>query len=782
MAERFDRGDGRAGRTARDEPEPDDPEPDDPDPTRRRERTRRGTRVQPSPGPGHAGPTPDEPEDDEPEEDPDPARPRASPPPRDPQRAIPTGEDTRPGEAVEDEQVEQHVRQHIAQEHEQIGEDDIQEVRRVDDDRFVPVLTRGARLEMGEEEFRRRRRRGRMFAAAQPGVQEADVVPLHEFDDDELAFELGTEGVQVRPTDEAEAEFRREQVEAQRAPEQQPGGELEIERDPDRMFAGTERVPLGLDEDDFERRRTEDGEIVFGLRDDAAEDFARERVAARHRGVEPEDIDVRRDEETGELIAEFETQPDPGQPVTREQAFLDTVTFGLTRDIRTRGEGDPESALFDTITFGAAETVREREEEALGDPTFREERFIGEVSPVETTTIDTRTVDDPADPTTAEQQALDRATGGATRGVRDATGGEPEAAISQFVGRPETVAAAGVAVAAPEPVTTGVGGAVLGAAAISAAATQADRTEPTSPVEETRVGIGQTVGQTELEAEDTIARQELEAETVRPGAELEAEETVVRAELETPEADGRDPVDTLQTEQIAIGRQRHEQPGEGSEIDRIRRRRRRLERDRELREILEGPGGTVTIGEVDDGTQFIRRREFPTGAGAVIGREVQREREVTEPTVDAQPTTIEQEFLGEVSTPRLGTQQRIGPALDQDVTPTLDFRAAEALATAQATAPRTDLMLQQQQALGQQLQTGTPTFGEPTVPELGLGDPTTTAFGHPTGTPRTRLLGPRPRLSRDERRRREEEDVLFGEGVFETGIGDLDDLFNDNGR
>jgi hypothetical protein len=184
--------------------------------------------------------------------------------------------------------------------------------------------------------------------------------------------------------------------------------------------------------------------------------------------------------------------------------------------------------------------------------------------------------------------------------------------------------------------------------------------------------------QSELEATAGTAQNELDVGAPRPDAELDitdtgdsaptsgrSEESVVPGEFPLPGRDiARNPrVDAPEETSpddvvggaetatgVAIGRE--ESTGGGTTGGSVQRRQQQNEM---LREILD-VDDDVVLGE--DGGGFVARRDFPTGAGAVIGRELQRTEQSQAPGVEA--TTAAGLGIGAGSGPR----DPLGPLVD----------------------------------------------------------------------------------------------------------------------
>ena len=133
----------------------------------------------------------------------------------------------------------------IAEQDPRIGEEDIIGVQETDSGAFEPVLDPEV-----EEEFAREQ-----IAAEDPRIEEEDILGVERTGDGEFEPEL---------SDEARLEIARD--------------EFEIERDPQRLFAGTERVPLFLGEEDFKLGFDEEGEIQAVLNEQGRQEL-REREA-----------------------------------------------------------------------------------------------------------------------------------------------------------------------------------------------------------------------------------------------------------------------------------------------------------------------------------------------------------------------------------------------------------------------------------------------------------------------------------------------------------------------
>jgi hypothetical protein len=320
--------------------------------------------------------------------------------------------------------------------------------------------------------------------------------------------------------------------------------------------------------------------------------------------------------------------------------------------------------------------------------------------------------------------------------------------------------AALVGVAAPEPVSTAGGAAVLGGLAAGAIATDAlagdelrqprdQRQEGELPVAEPGVDSELDIGggfESELQVSEDLGRDsEL---PIAEGPTSRSEISIDDIAAGTGAGSG-----ILGTSPMTIGQ------GEGRVRDRVRQRQRERERERELQEILEGPEGEVTLGEepvaqdeqvtepeVMDG--FEVPREFPTGEDAVVGRfsavedptqldQTQARRSSVEDTagtgttgtVDPMPPLFDEDSDQGVGR-RVGAQQDIG--LESALSTDLGLGQAQAQATAQA--PRLDLAFDSQ--------FGTPT-AEPTAPETGeeFGFEDGPRFAEPTSS----ASGRRPR-------------------------------------
>jgi hypothetical protein len=133
----------------------------------------------------------------------------------------------------------------IAEQDSRIGEEDIIGVQETDSGEFQAVLDPEAEEGLAREQI----------AAEDPRIEEEDILGVERTGDGEFKPEL---------SDEARLEIARD--------------EFEIERDPQRLFAGTERVPLFLNEEDFEVGLGEEGEIQAELNEQGRQEL-REREA-----------------------------------------------------------------------------------------------------------------------------------------------------------------------------------------------------------------------------------------------------------------------------------------------------------------------------------------------------------------------------------------------------------------------------------------------------------------------------------------------------------------------
>jgi hypothetical protein len=133
----------------------------------------------------------------------------------------------------------------IAEQDPRIGEEDIIGVQETDSGEFQAVLDPEVEEGLAREQI----------AAEDPRISEEDIIGVDRTGDGAFQPEL---------SDEARLEIARD--------------EFEIERDTQRLFAGTERVPLYLDEQDFTLGIDEDGEIQAELNEQGRQEL-RERQA-----------------------------------------------------------------------------------------------------------------------------------------------------------------------------------------------------------------------------------------------------------------------------------------------------------------------------------------------------------------------------------------------------------------------------------------------------------------------------------------------------------------------
>jgi hypothetical protein len=197
---------------------------------------------------------------------------------------------------------------------------DIVSVRKTDDGRLRPELTDAAREDRARERFEDER----VSSVRELSVAGNDA-PLAGLDaGEDVRFEAAEDGVKRELSEEAKLERAREN--------------FEIERDPRRVMAGTERIPVGVEESDF-RFQIEDGDVSVEPTDEALAAFIAQDISEATPG------DVRNVERTEGGLS-FELDEDVRSQRARRKAagedplrdaedFVATVEDGEV-DVRTR--------------------------------------------------------------------------------------------------------------------------------------------------------------------------------------------------------------------------------------------------------------------------------------------------------------------------------------------------------------------------------------------------------------------------------------------------------------
>lgn len=148
------------------------------------------------------------------------------------------------------------------------------------------------------------------------------------------AFSRGDIGLVSRTDDGVQASLTRE-AELEQAREN-----FNLDRDPDRVFSGTERVPLFFDEDDFRVTRNDEGEITTEVKDASLAEFQRRQAALRDPLRDAEDFVVE-DGEVRQRAAPFLED--------QREAFADITGVSVGDDIddrltTTSGQRDVEES------------------------------------------------------------------------------------------------------------------------------------------------------------------------------------------------------------------------------------------------------------------------------------------------------------------------------------------------------------------------------------------------------------------------------------------------------
>ncbi|CAI49752.1 uncharacterized protein NP_7046A (plasmid) [Natronomonas pharaonis DSM 2160] len=533
-----------------------------------------------------------------------------------------------------------------------------------------------------------------------------------------------------------------------------------------------------FDEDDLETFEEDDGDLGVRPEASAVREQAREEAADEFgTGVGPDDVELR--EEDGELVAEAEVQT--AEPQTREERVLDTVTGGFTREVR--------DLQTDTPT----------EEDVLPDIREGLEPDID--------------VDD-AD---QDRDVVDEIFSGRTGGI---------------------AAAGGAAVATPEPVSTTGGAVALGALTVGAIAADTARRagvferselDPAEQRQVEEVGLGAVAPESEIDVADPQTTAELEVGDTRT-TELEPTDVTDRSELGVAR-DGDTTADRQPVDDTVVPGE-YPLPGRDIARDPAQDRPERVDPSDVLGDVQAATSVTIgdTVGDAVDGEQFRRERtgvgtmdeimdevqrdidepvrrdrggafrperEFPTGAGAVVGRETARVGEAQRPGIEtgqdqftgaaagqppAQPMTGAFERQQQAQRPRVfertgvtsGSDIATGPRTG--VEPETGLGVDTGLGTDIATEPMSTQMTGQQMRMGQAQQA----TAEPTATQnvFEQAQPAETAM------PPTQQFQPRRRLPRlginlpATEIEEEQEEFTADDETFGTGFQDADDAFS----
>lgn len=542
-----------------------------------------------------------------------------------------------------------------------------------------------------------------------------------------------------------------------------------VNRDPKRMFAGTERVPVGVNVDrsdlDVQLVETEDGgqAVRTSFNEQTQREIAKQKAASSSVEFGPDDFEVE-DTEDGvvarptsaateeklrkEFAEQHGTDPDDVE-IVREDGEI----VGARGEVKTEGQ-QRESQLLPSVDVDFSERAIEFESgdlSALPEPT--PSRVFGELAGFDEERI-----------SSMEERAGE-------------IGAKTQGGTPVGVGGGRTLPLKGIA--------AGVGAVGVGAAASqqTGQSQSADTSTTTtsevglgSGISETEVGLGRFTSTSEIEvAESTTAVDELEptgagptATTVEPSEGVASSEvglpgvedgqgavgggatgtqdgTVVPGDYPLP---GRDlprnpamdrspksnPEDFIETGAKAAPVSQQISPEEVVVDEEVRRHRR--SRNRELEEILSGPSEDVIIGEPDVG--FPSERQFPTGASAVVSSGVSRVEAAESSNVLTEADSVNQ---SSIEAPAQGSINALAAGIDTDTANMVDVDVGLGQQTALQTATGVDLAMPQAMeaapGMANEFVTETPTANEVVNPGLGVASGVT----KPTLDPESKSRG-----------------------------------------